>query len=147
MRKSMTLSLSVLMLFAISTSQVLAGTAADWAEKHFSAIGAGDTTTLQNQYAQGAVFQWVGGPLDGTYNGADEISGLWHKFTKVQGKLDVKVMSMEENSNSKGATITAAVRFMGKKPIPVRYVLVYRENKLVNEIWQIAPNLKADNSY
>ena len=147
MRKSTGLSLSILMLFATSTFEALAGTAADLAEKHFSAIGAGDTDALQKQYAQGAVFQWVGGPLDGTYKGADEISGLWHKFTKAQGKLDVKVMSMEESSNGKGATVTAAVRFMGKKPIPVRYVLVYREDKLVNEIWQIAPNLKADNSY
>jgi len=147
MNKTTTFALSVLTFAAMGVSQALAGSAADMAEKHFNAIGAGDVAALKKEYTQDAVFQWVGGPLDGVYNGAGAISGLWAKFAKAQGKLGVDVMSIEESANPKGTTVNAAVKFMGKKPIPVRYILVYRGDKLVNEIWQIDPNLKANKDY
>ena len=41
----------------------------------------------------------------------------------------------------KGATVTANVQFEGKQPIKVRYVLIYRDAKIVNETWQIDPKL------
>ena len=39
------------------------------------------------------------------------------------------------------ATVTADVKFIGKNTIPVRYVLTYRGEDLVTEIWQIDPKL------
>lgn len=146
MHKTTALALSVLAFATVNTTQAFAG-AADMAEKHFNAIASGDVGALQKDYAENAVFQWVGGPLDGVYNGSSAISGLWSKFAKAQGKLDVDVMSVEESANPKGVTVNAAVTFTGKKPIPVRYILVYRGDKLVNEIWQIDPNLKTNKAY
>ena len=94
-------------------------------------------------YADSATFQWVGGPLDGAYTGSDKIKEVWSKFAKGNAPLEVMSSKVEESANPKGATVTANVEFKGKNIIKVRYVLVYREGKLVNEVWQIDPKLMA----
>lgn len=127
------------LLVAVS-SPVFAGPAEDAARAHFKAIGAGQVDTIMGQYASDATFQWVGGPLNGAYTGADKIKEVWGKFTK-SGPFEVSVSKVEESANDKGATVTANVRFQAKADIKVRYVLVYRDGKLVNEIWQIDPKL------
>ncbi|MDS4021667.1 MAG: nuclear transport factor 2 family protein, partial [Candidatus Competibacter sp.] len=60
---------------------------------------------------------------------------------KAQGELTVKVSNVQESANPKGATVIANVVFGGKNDIKVRYVLVYRDGKIVGEVWQIDPNL------
>lgn len=112
----------------------------DDAKAHFSAIGAGQVDAVMNQYAPDASFQWVGGPLNGAYSGGDKIKEVWTKFSK-NGPFEVSVGRVEESANDKGATVTANVEFKGKTTIKVRYVLVYRDGKLVNEVWQIDPKL------
>ena len=52
------------------------------------------------------------------------------KFGKAAGPL-----------NPKGSTVSANVQFDGKQPIKVRYVLTYRDGKVVSETWQIDPKL------
>lgn len=113
---------------------------ADDARAHFTAIGAGQLDAVMSQYAPDASFQWVGGPLNGAYAGADKIKEVWTKFGK-NGPFEVSVAKLEESANDKGATVTANVEFKGKAAIKVRYVLVYRDGKLVNEVWQIDPKL------
>ena len=134
------LSLSI---FLAATGAALAGPAADQANVHFRAIGAGDVAAIVGDYADSAQLTWLGGPLDGTYTGAANIRGVWEKFTKAQGPLKVSIDKLDESANPKGATVTANVQFDGKQPIKVRYVLTYREGKLVNETWQIDPKLAA----
>ena len=119
----------------------LAGPAADSANQHFKAIGAGDIEQLARSYAGDAILQWVGGPLDGVYSGEARLRELWSKFTAAQGKLDVQVGNLQESANPRGATVTANVEFKGKAAIKVRYVLTYRDGRIVNEVWQIDPNL------
>ena len=89
------------------------------AKAHFHDIATGKVQATIAQYGAHPVFEWVGGPLDGRYTGKPAI----------------------EAANPAGATVTADVKFMGKKTIPVRYVLTYRKGKLVDEIWQIDPKL------
>jgi hypothetical protein len=113
----------------------------DDATAHFQAIAAGHVDQIVAGYASGAVFQWVGGPLDGAYQGNDAIHGVWAKFAKANAPLTVKVEQLAESANPAGATVTANVTFSGKSTIKVRYVLTYRGGKLVNEIWQIDPKL------
>lgn len=113
---------------------------ADDAKAHFSAIGAGQLDAVMSQYAPDASFQWVGGPLNGAYAGVEKIKEVWTKFGK-NGPFEVSVAKLEESANDKGATVTANVEFKGKAAIKVRYVLVYRDGKLVNEVWQIDPKL------
>ncbi len=122
-------------------SGAFAGQLADDAKVHFQAIGASDVILIMRGYAGNARFNWVGGPLDGTYNGADSIRGVWEKFTKSQGTLKVDIDKLEESTNPKGATVTANVQFVGKQPIKVRYVINYRDGKIVDETWQIDPKL------
>lgn len=114
---------------------------ADDARAHFQAIAAGDVNALMRGYADSATFQWVGGPLDGAYSSTDAIRGLWGKFTGGQGAMKLNVGAVEESTNPKGSTVSANVMFEGKTSIKVRYVLTFREGKIVNEIWQINPKL------
>ncbi|MDE2088472.1 MAG: nuclear transport factor 2 family protein [Gammaproteobacteria bacterium] len=127
------------LLLAVTTP-ALAGPI-DEARAHFDAIAAGNVEKIMQQYTDDAVFQWVGGPLDGAYTGTDGIRTVWTKFTRANAPLDVKVSKLIEAANPKGATVTANVVFKGKQTIKVRYVLVYRGGKLVDEVWQIAPHL------
>lgn len=119
-----------------------AGPAADLARQHIDAIAAADSAAITSQYSDAAVLQWVGGPLNGVYAGPGSLAGVWGKFTAGQGKLSVAVTNLQEAVNPAGATVTADVVFQGKGPIPVRYVMLYRDGKLVSEIWQIAPAAK-----
>jgi len=113
----------------------------DEANSHFQAIAAGNVSEIVADYAGDAVFEWVGGPLNGTYKGHEAIQGVWGKFAKANAPLTVKVEQLAESANPSGATVTANVIFTGKSTIKVRYVLTYRDGKLVNEIWQIDPKL------
>lgn len=129
-------------LFLLSLSgTVFAGPASDAAKLHFKTIAAGDVEKLMHGYSEDANLQWVGGPLDGVYTGSDKLRSVWSKFAQAQGKLDHAVNNVQENANTKGTTVTANVEFQGKNTIKVRYVLTYRDGKIVNEIWQIDPNL------
>lgn len=120
---------------------------ADDARTHFQAIGSGDLAIVMRGYADNAQFNWVGGPLDGSYGSSDTIRGVWEKFTKSTGPLKVSVDKLEESSNPKGSTVSANVLFEGKAPIKVRYVLTFREGKIVSETWQIDPKLAVAAAY
>jgi ketosteroid isomerase-like protein len=126
-------------------SAAQAGPATDQARLHFQAIASGDVDQLLRGYDSNASLQWVGGPLDGVYAGGERLREVWSKFAKAQGKLDLAVNNVVEGANPKGATVTANVEFQGKSAIKVRYVLTYRDGKIVNEVWQIDPNLGASN--
>lgn len=130
---------SFISLFSLSALAV-AGPSED-AAAHFKAIAAGNVEQIMQGYADNASLQWVGGPLDGAYAGTDKLREVWGKFAKANAPLELNTGKLEESANPKGATITANVEFKGKASIKVRYVLVYREGKLVNEVWQIDPKL------
>ena len=114
---------------------------ADDARTHIQAVGSGDVQVLLRGYADQAQFNWVGGPLDGVYATNDAIRGVWTKFTQSQGPMKVTINQLEESINPKGATVSANVLYEGKSPIKVRYVLTFREGKIVSETWQIDPKL------
>lgn len=130
-------------LFVASIGSAFASPVSDAAQAHFTAIGAGDTAVIMHDYADHAQLTWVGGPLDGMYAGEGAIRATWDKFGKALGPSRVTVLGMEESANPKGATVVAKVQFDGKAQVKVRYVLTYREGKLVNETWQIDPALAA----
>jgi ketosteroid isomerase-like protein len=126
-------------LIALSTGTIAAPI--DDARTHFQAVASGDVQVLMRSYADQAQFHWVGGPLDGTYSTQEAIRGVWSKFTQAQGPLKLTLGTIEESVNPKGATVSANVLFEGKMPIKVRYVLTFREGKIVTETWQIDPKL------
>lgn len=125
----------------LSISTLASSAPMDDANAHFKAIAAGNVDQIMPAYGNNATLQWVGGPLDGAYVGNDKIREVWAKFAKANAPLEVNATKLEESANPKGATVTANVEFKGKAAIKVRYVLVYREGKLVNEVWQIDPKL------
>lgn len=125
----------------LSLSSLASAAPADDATAHFKAIAAGNVDQIMAAYGDNASLQWVGGPLDGAYSGNDKIRETWGKFAKANAPLEAGISKLEESTNPKGSTVTANVEFKGKTAIKVRYVLVYREGKLVNEVWQIDPKL------
>lgn len=133
-----TLALCAALLLAAGGAQAAP---ADDARTHFQAVAAGDVALLMRGYAEQAQLQWIGGPLDGAYTTPEAIRGVWSKFSQSQGPLKLSVGPLEESANPKGATVTAQVLFEGKMPIKVRYVLSFREGKIVSETWQIDPKL------
>lgn len=130
-------------LLTLALSQAAIAGPAEEAQAHFHAIAEGKVDQLVAHYADDAVLHWVGGPLDGVYAGKPKLKEVWTQFVKGQGPLKVDASRVEVSANPKGATVTANVVFAGKSPIKVRYVLLYRGDKLVNEVWQIDPNLAA----
>lgn len=139
MHRSIRLFLAPALLLAAGTA--LAGPASDNAQAHFRAIAGGQVEAVLGQYADNATLEWVGGPLDGRYAGKTALGEVWGKFAKAQGELNFRISNVQESANPKGATVTANVVFSGKNDIKVRYVLVYRDGKIVGEVWQIDPNL------
>lgn len=130
------------LIVIVIAGNVQADTGASMAQRHFSSIANGQVENILDQYSDNATLHWLGGPLDGQYSGKADLQKVWSKFIKALGPMTVKVQNISENANPKGSTITADVFFSGKKTIPVRYVLSYRDQKLINEIWQISPSLK-----
>jgi len=130
-----------LLLMLVSTAAFAGAT--DSARSHFNAIAAGKLDGIMADYASDAVFQWVGGPLDGAYRGTESIKGVWGKFAKANAPLSANISKLEESANPKGSTVTANVVFNGAKTIKVHYALTYRDGRLVNEVWQIDPQLEA----
>ena len=119
----------------------------DDARTHFQAIASGDTQIVMRAYADQAQLNWVGGPLDGTYTNSAAIRAAWEKFGKAAGPLKLSIGQIDESANPKGATVSANLLFEGKAPIKVRYVLTFRDGKIVNETWQIDPKLVVASAY
>ncbi len=126
---------------AMLASPVFAATMAPDAQNHFKAIASGNVTMIMSQYAPNATLHWIGGPLDGSYAGTKAIQSAWTKFSGANSKLTEKVDDIMVATNPDGMTVTANVDFKGSSSIPVRYVLTYRKGKIVDEIWQIDPNM------
>jgi len=122
-------------------TSALAEAPAALARQHIDAVAAGDVAKITRQYNSGAWLNWVGGPLNGTYIGPQQIAEVWGKFAKSQAPLKATVGDMKESANPSGSTVTANVTFVGKASIKVRYVMLYRGDQLMDEIWQIDPKL------
>lgn len=140
MKQNILLCSALAALAMALTAPANAGQPTDDALGHFRTVAAGDVTALMGDYADNARLNWVGGPLDGSYQGAAQIQPLWERFAQAQQEpLKMRVAQLESAGNPKGTTVTANVRFDAKQPIKVRYVLTYRDGKIVSETWQIDP--------
>lgn len=113
--------------------------ALDQAQARLKAIAANDLPAVMAEYGAQPRFEWVGGPLDGSYADAQAINAVWQRFFAAQGPLKVTVGTIDEAANPKGATVSADLLLKGKSALTLRYVLTYRDGKLVNEVWQVAP--------
>lgn len=118
-----------------------AGPAGDIAQRRIAAIAAGDVPALTAGYGEGATLEWVGGPLDGSYSGQAAIGPVWTRFAQAQGPLEARVGEVVESANPRGQTVAADVVFSGRAALKVRYVLVLRDGRVVNEVWQVDSGL------
>jgi hypothetical protein len=125
---------------ALAASPAYAGPGEDLAKARIASLGQGDVSAIVGAYAPNATLHWVGGPLDGTYATPDKLKEVWTKFAGAQGDQKTTIAAISEAANPKGTTVTADVVFAGKNTVKVRYVLLYRDGKLADEIWQVNPN-------
>lgn len=126
---------------ALVVSSFAVAAPADDAKQHIQAVAAGNVDAIMATYGDKAHLEWVGGPLNGAYSGSEAIRSVWTKFAKANAPLEANVAMIEESANPAGATVSANVELKGKNTIKVRYILTYREGKLVSETWQIDPKL------
>ena len=114
------------------------------AQAHLNAVAAGDLSTLMQDYADDAYMDWVGGPLDGRYQGKAAIRAVWQKFIDANaGKpRPAKFSKLESYANQKGASVEASAEYGGTTPVKVWHVLTYRDGVLTTEIWQISPTIQ-----
>ena len=136
-------SLSALTIMALAglAGPALAETPANLAKMHLDAVGAGDVAKITAQYNASSSLAWVGGPLNGTFTGPQQLAEVWGKFAKAQAPLKVTVRDMKESGNPAGTTVTADVVFTGKNTLKIRYVMLYRGDNLVDEVFQIDPKM------
>jgi ketosteroid isomerase-like protein len=106
-----------------------------------AATARGDIDAIMADYTDDAVFQWVGGGLDGEYRGKAAIRAVWDKFKTNQGEMQLTLGRVDSNTNPKGVTVSAFADYKGKMEVKVRQIFVYRDSKLAMEIWQIDPGL------
>ena len=66
---------------------------------------------------------------------------MWGKFAKAQAPLKPAIKDMKESGNPAGTTVTADVVFTGKNTLKIRYVMLYRGDTLVDEVFQIDPKM------
>lgn len=114
------------------------------AQAHLNAVAAGNLDALMADYPDDAYMDWIGGPLDGRYQGKAAIREVWQKFIAANGgqPRPAKYGKFESYANPKGASIEASAEYGGAKPIKAWHALVYRDGNLTTEIWQIAPALQ-----
>ena len=138
--------LMIAALMFLSVAQpVLAGPLDDAkAQAHLNAVAVGELDALLRDYAEDAYMDWVGGPLDGRYQGKAAIAAVWQKFIAANaGKpRPVKFGKLESYANPKGASVEASAEYGGTSPVKVRHVLTYRDGSLTTEIWQVAPAIQ-----
>lgn len=111
------------------------------ATAHLEAIAAGDVDALMQAYGDDPFVEWVGGAIDGRYRGKEAIRAAWVKFMANNDHQPRTVVrsAWVQNANPTGVTLVANAEFTGKAKVRIREVLVYRDGKLVTEIWQIDP--------
>lgn len=127
--------------FAVTALPALAETPANLARMHLDAVGAGDVAKITAPYNASTSLAWVGGPLNGTFIGPQQLSEVWGKFAKAQAPLKVTIRDMKESGNPAGTTVTADVVFTGKNTLKIRYVMLFRGDNLVDEVFQIDPKM------
>ncbi len=116
--------------------------ARELAARRLEAIARGDTEFVLRGYGEDAVLHWVGGPLDGTYRGQEQIATVWRRFAAAQGPMRVTLGAAVEGVNPRGARVVTPVAFAGERgAVKVRHVVVVRDGRVVNETWQVDPAL------
>ncbi len=112
------------------------------AAQRLEAIARGDAEAVLRGYRDDAVLHWVGGPLDGTYAGREQLGSLWRRFATAQGPLRITLGTAVEGANPRGATVmTPVVLTNDRGSIRVRHTVVLRDGAVANETWQIDPAL------
>lgn len=112
------------------------------AAQRLGAIARGDLDAVLQGYGEEATLHWVGGPLDGTYQGREQIAAVWRRFAAAQGPMRATLGIVAEGANPRGATVITPVALAGERAaLKVRHVVVVRGGRVVNETWQVDPAL------
>lgn len=113
--------------------------AEEMARSHWAAISKNQLAETTSGYSDASTLDWVGGPLNGKYQGKSGITGVWTKFFAVQGPLTVDISNVQVKDDYGKSTVTARTIWKGKATVPVDYTLVYDGGTLVAETWKIRP--------
>lgn len=112
---------------------------------HWMYIGMEDIQSLMQQYSDNAVLYWLGGPLNGEYEGKAAIQAVWTKFFTANGDEYVRVKNVNTYIVGEEVYVVADVAFHLKKTatgqwikLSLTYILVFDKKTLkITEEWWI----------
>ena len=135
---------TAILVFAIAQASFAGPLEEAQAQAHRTAIAAGDLEAIMRDYAEDAYMDWVGGPLDGRYQGKSAIRAVWQKFIAANAgqPRPAKFGKLDAYANPKGTSISWEAEYAGTTPVKAWHAVVYREGSIASEIWQIAPALQ-----
>jgi cytoskeletal protein RodZ len=122
-----------------SSPQVSVATARKLVLNHWTAVANRNATGLGNEYAKDAVVAWVGGGLNGTYTGKNQIDTMWSKFAGATTPMRFDVTKVSYDlTNDRPAIDETVVLHNSKGSIHVDSTIVYNSNqKIIAEIWKL----------
>ncbi|AHF81128.1 nuclear transport factor 2-like protein [Thermococcus paralvinellae] len=108
--------------------------------KHWQALEDNDLAALMQQNAENSTLYWIGGPLNGTYNGVSEIEATWSKFFAGTNVIDVGIYNITLAKSEEGMTGIKAIVIVTTqegKQIPLRYEIYFKGDEIIEEWWTI----------
>lgn len=105
---------------------------------HWTQVANRNVQKLTGEYTKNAVVAWVGGPLNGTYQGHSAIDKLWSKFEKATSPMHFQVTAVTYDLSKAHPAVREDVKLTsGGKAIKVDSTLVYDNGKIMAEIWKV----------
>ena len=122
------------------------------AMSHWNNIAIENATAVAAEYGPSSTLHWVGGPLTGTYQGHNQIQGVWTKFSNLyEAVFWYAVQPPTVTQSSSGTTVSANLQFVVSPTTdPIHtYILNVTEQissqqvgnsyQISNEVWKVSP--------
>ncbi len=126
------------------------------AMSHFNNVAIENVTYITEQYAPDAILHWIGGPLNGNYQGKSSIEATWDKFTSAYETVYWYTISppTAHQINSSDYIVTAPVQFLVAPTKDPESLLVLNVSETLNlvksstsqlgfliseETWKVSP--------
>jgi hypothetical protein len=131
----------VFALMLAAPAPATASTLETTARAHLESVRSGNVVAIVNGALPASTLHWLGGPLDGEYQGAETQAHAWQAFARKQGQQALTVSHIETIASPTGGTVSVHVVFAGAKTIHVEDILAIRDGVIVDEVWQIEPGV------
>ncbi|WP_449462871.1 hypothetical protein PQ610_01570 [Tardisphaera miroshnichenkoae] len=113
------------------------------AMSHFNYVAIENVTYIMDQYTSDATLHWIGGPLNGNYQGRSSIEDTWDKFTSTYETIYWYTISppTTQQINSSDYLVSAPVQFLVAPTKDPEVLLVLNVSETLNLVKSNASQL------